>query len=144
NSPVGKYLFAPYSGQGTLAVCFFHSTNPSLAPASSRHGQGKEGPTTTDSTHGFVTLINQNLDTLKQKAHIPIVAAMPNWMGGGTGGITVNCPACPPMPLTGDKTTYSNWQFTLPQLSPMMQDRRGHGVTMFVLDTIPTAERIRQ
>ncbi len=132
DSPVGKYLFTPASGQGTLAICYFHSSNPALAP------------TMPDSTRAIVRLLNQNLDTLKQHGMIPIVAAMPNWMGGGTpGGITVNCPACPPIPLTGDVTKKTNWHFTLPQLSPTLQDQYGDGVTAFVLDTIPKAEHIK-
>lgn len=144
NSEVGKYLFAPASGHGTLAICYFHCANPSLAPVSpgNRHGHGKNGPTPADSTRAIVTLLNQNLDTLRQHGAIPIIAAMPNWMGGANGGITANCPACPPVMVTGDNTVYSNWQFTLPQLSSAMQVPRGDGVTVFVLDTIPTAEDI--
>lgn len=142
NSPVGKYSFVPPSGQGTLVVCFFHSTNPSLAPVSTRYGHGEEGSTTLDSTRAIVTLLNQNLNMLRQDGGIPIVAAMPNWMGGGTGGITVNCPAAPPMPVTGKNTAHKNWHFKLPGLSPTMQELNGKEVTVFVLDTIPTVRRI--
>lgn len=144
NSEVGKYLFEPASGHGTLAICYFHCANPSLAPASPGHwyGHGKNGPAPADSTRAIVTLLNQNLDTLRQHGAIPIVAAMPNWMGGANGGITANCPACPPVLVTGNKSAYSNWQFKLPQLSSALQVPRGDGVTVFVLDTIPTAEHI--
>ncbi len=102
NSPVGKYLFAPASGQGTLAMCFFHSSNPSLAPTSSPHGNRKEGATTADTTQAVVKLINQNLDELKQDGHIPLVSATPNWISGGAPIIGSSCPASEPIPVSED------------------------------------------
>ena len=143
NSPEGKYLFTPSSGQGTLAMCFFHCANAPITPASSSLSQGMTSPTTPDSTYAIVSLLNQNLDKLRNNGNIPIVAAAPNWMSGGTP-ITKNCPADPPIPLTGTNAKFSNWKFRLPELSPTMQDLTGKGVTVFVLDTIPTAEHIRK
>lgn len=142
NSTVGKYLFAHPSGQGVLAVCFFHVTNPALVSASSSYGHSSVDPTSSDMTHNLVTLLNHNLSTLKRDGNIPIVAAMPNWLGG-PNPITQSCPAAPPLPVTGDKTTNKNWHFELPQLSSTLQDLNGNGVTVFVLDTIPTAKHIR-
>ncbi|MGI9058916.1 MAG: S8 family serine peptidase [Ktedonobacteraceae bacterium] len=141
NSPVGKYLFAPASGQGTLAMCFFHSSNPSLAPSSSRHGNGKEGATTADTTKAVVKLINQNLDKLKQDGHIPLVSATPNWISGGAPDIGSSCPASEPIPVPEDHA-HAQWHFTLPDLSDSLQALKGDGVTIFVLDTMPNKTQI--
>ena len=143
NSPVGKYLFASASGQGTLAMCFFHSSNPSLAPSSSRHGNGKEGATTADTTKAVVKLINQNLDKLKQDGHIPLMSATPNWISGGAGSIGSACPASEPIPVPEDRA-HARWHFTLPELSDSLKALKGDGVTVFVLDTMPTEAHIRQ
>jgi subtilisin family serine protease len=144
DSTVGKYLFAPSAGQGTLVVSFFHVTNPSLAITSSRYGYDKGGSTNIDTTQALVTLLNHNLDTLRHDGNIPIVAAMPNWFGGGTGGISASCPADPPIPVTGNNTDYKNWHFTLPQLLPALRELDGDSTTVFVLDTIPAAKDIKE
>jgi len=143
NSPVGKYLFAPASGQGTLAMCFFHSSNPSLAPSLSQHGNGKEGATTADTTKAVVRLINQNLDKLKKDGHIPLVSATPNWISGGAHGIGSACPASEPIPVPEDQA-HARWHFTLPELSDSLQALKGDGVTVFVLDTMPKEDDIRR
>src|SRR5260221_12142989 len=44
NSTVGMYLFAHLSGQGMLALCFFHVTNPPLVSASSSYGHSSVDP----------------------------------------------------------------------------------------------------
>jgi hypothetical protein len=149
NSTTGKYLFRPPSGQGTIVVCFFHgqSTNmaSSLPDMGSMHRGGNESPKS-DTTRAIVTLINHNLDKLRQDGQIPILAAMPNWIGGGTPPVGHPCPVDPPMPVLGSETCAShpgNWPITLPELSDTMQKLTGDGVTVFVLDTIPTLETIR-
>ncbi len=144
NSSVGKYLFASSTGQGTLAACCFNIVNPTLALASSRYGHDKGEPTNSDTTQAIVTLLNHNLDMLREDGKIPIVSAMPNWIGGVTGGRSANCPADPPIPLTGNNTAYNNWRFKLPQLSAEMEGLNGDDVTVFVLDTIPKAEHIKK
>ncbi len=143
NSPVGKYFFASSTGHGTLGVCCFNVVNPTLAPAASRYGHSKGEPTASDTTQAIVTLLNHNLNTLRKDGEIPITSATPNWIGGVTGGRSANCPADPPIPLTGDNTAYNNWHFKVPQLSATMAELDGDGVTVFVLDTIPKAKHIR-
>lgn len=144
SSPVGKYLFTAPSGQGTVAICFFHCTNPTLAPTSSMHSSGKDGPTSADSTQAVVRLINQNLDKLRQNGNVPIVAAMPNWISGGvpTSGFGSGCPATVPIPVSADQA-YASWRYTLPELSSTLQGLQGDNVSVFVLDTIPTVEHIK-
>ncbi len=143
HSPVGKYLFASSTGHGTLAVCCFNVVNPTLAPAISRYGHSKGEPTASDTTQAIVTLLNHNLNTLREDGKIPISSATPNWIGGATGGRPASCPADPPIPLTGGNAAYNNWHFKLPQLSATMEELRGDGATVFVLDTIPKAKHIR-
>ena len=143
HSPVGKYLFASSTGHGTLAVCCFKVVNPTLAPAISRYGHSNGEPTASDTTQAIVTLLNHNLNTLREDGKIPISSATPNWIGGATDGRSANCPADPPIPLTGSNAAYNNWHFKLPQLSATMEELHGDGVTVFVLDTIPKAKHIR-
>lgn len=143
NSSIGKYLFAPASGQGTLAMCFFHCSNPSLVPSSSPHANGNEGATTADTTKAVVKLINQNLEKLKQDGLIPLVSATPNWISGGAPSIGSACPASEPIPLPEDRA-HTQWHFTLPELSDSLKALKGDGVTIFVLDTMPTEAHIRQ
>ncbi len=138
NSPVGKYLFAPASGQGTLAMCFFHSRNPS----SSLYGNGKEGAATFDTTKAVVKLINQNLDQLKQDGHIPLVSATPNWISGSAPPIGQACPASEPIPVPEDRA-HTRWHFSLPELSETLQNLKGDGVTVFVLDTMPNEAHVK-
>ena len=141
NSTVGKYFFASHTGQGTLATCFFHISNPALASTSSSYGHSSVNPTNSDMTHDLVTFLNHSLDTLSREGNIPILAAMPNWIGG-VNSISQSCPAAPPLPITGDNTAFKNWHFELPQLSSTLKELNGNGATVFVLDTIPTVKRI--
>lgn len=143
NSTIGKYLFVPASGRGTLVICFFHSSNPSLLPSSSMHGHSKEGSPVIDNTQTVVKLINQNLERLKQDGDIPIVAASPNWISGGAPGIGIACPASVPIPLPKDRT-YMRWHFELPELSETLQNLKGDGTTIYVLDATPTTKHIEQ
>ena len=143
NSPVGKYLFVPSSGQGTLAMCFFHSSNPILAPTVSPYGNGKEGATTADTTKAVVKLINQNLDRLKQDGHVPLVSATPNWISGSTPPIGSACPASEPIPVPEERA-HIRWHFTLSELSDTLKALNGEGVTVFLLDTMPNEAQIKQ
>ncbi len=153
NSPTGKYLFRSPSGKGTIVVCFLHGQSTGMAPSmpnmTSMHGSGKNNTSESDTTRDIVTLIHRNLDRLQQDGKIPIVAAMPNFIGGGTqseGPIGHGCPITPPIPVPGGDACASHpgsWPITLPELSDTMQEMTGKGVTVFVLDSIPTLERIR-
>lgn len=143
NSSVGKYFFTPASGRGTLAMCCFHSSNPSLAPMSIRHSNVKEVPTTGDTTKAVVQLINQNLEKLRRDGRIPLVSATPNWISGGAPIIGSSCPATEPIPVP-EECAHKQWHFTLPELSDTLKKLEGDDVTVFVLDTSPREEQIRQ
>jgi hypothetical protein len=146
-SRVGKHLFRSPSGQGSVVVCFF---NVELDSTTSflRHEAAARGNSQTDMAPSIISLINNNLDRLRQGANIPIVAAMPNWLkgatpdGGGDGG-SYGCPTCPPLPVPDkDICSPGRWLINLPELSPHLQECSGDGVTVFVLDTIPKAEQV--
>jgi len=137
NSPIGKYFFPSPSDQGTIVIGFFNivqakTFHPIQDPASITHSGDSH-------TRHVVDLINRNLDTLQMEGKIPISAAMPNWLGGATC-VTHGCPVVPPFPVPGD-TSCPNapgfWPITLPELSPDLQQRKGEGITVFVLDTMP-------
>jgi archaellum component FlaC len=150
NSTTGKYLFNAPSGQGTIVVCFFHGQSSTMASSMSNMksmmGRGRNDTSESDNTQAIVTLINRNLEKLRRDGGIPISAAMPNWIGGGTPHVGHGCPITPPIPVSGSDACASHpgsWPITLPQLSPTMDGLKGDGVTVFVLDTIPELDQIR-
>lgn len=70
--------------------------------------------------------------------------AMPHWLWGGTPDTIHGCPVSPPIPVE-DPQTYGQWQITLPPLSdPSLSAKTGAGVTVFVLDTLPSYQQIKQ
>lgn len=158
NSTIGKYIFRSPSGNGSLVMCFFHSENAgtpsSISGMRSMGGRGGKGMSKADTTQSIVDYLNSNLDKLKLDGKIPIVAAMPNWMGGGTngggnvgfdGGIAHGCPITPPIPIPGSETCTvqpGRFPISLPQLSDTMKGMRGEGVNVYVLDTVPKVDDI--
>ncbi|MHB8598093.1 MAG: S8 family peptidase [Ktedonobacteraceae bacterium] len=158
NSRVGKYIFSPPSGSGSLVVCFFHGGSAgkagnasSMSKMKSMSGSSGMGANGADTTQSIVTYLNQNLDKLRQDGNIPIVAAMPNWTGGGTNGVGSDgqvahgCPITPPIPVAGSETCADQpgrFPISLPELSDTMKGMRGEGVQVFVLDTVPQVDDI--
>ncbi len=135
--PTGKYFFPSPFDQGTIVVGFFnigqvevpHPPQDStlMPPADESHARR------------VVNVINRGLDRLRMEGKIPVVAAMPNWLGGATC-VCHGCTIAPPFPVPGDTSCPAapgSWPITLPALSPAMQSRTGDGVTVFVLDTMP-------
>lgn len=87
-----------------------------------------------------VNAFNASLERLNKGLQIPISAASPAWLCGGTPGVTQGCPLTPPMAVD-DSCAY--WRFTLPDLTPdKLQTMTGEGVTVFILDTLPGREVI--
>lgn len=149
NNPLGKYLFPSPSDTGTVAMCFFNIKSVPMPHAIQDLREKERGGGCCDSdsnTRQVVNMINQNLDKLRQRGKIPIIAAMPNWLGngsptcGGHGG-----PGAPPIPFPPDVscgTSPGFWPIQLPDLDPKLHptplaDTTGEGVTVFVLDTMP-------
>ncbi len=156
NSTIGKYIFRSPSGNGSLVMCFFHGENAgkasSMSGMQSMGGGGGNGMSGTDTAQSIVNYLNNNLDKLKLDGNIPIVAAMPNWTGGGTGGgidpfggVGHGCPITPPIPVSGSDSCASNpgrFPISLPQLSDTMNGMKGDGVQVYVLDTVPKMDDI--
>ena len=149
NSPTGKYLFPSPSDSGTTVLSFFHveQSNMKYAKSTTRSMNGSGGSSygdeAADNTRQLVDLINRNLDTLRQ-GKIPVVAATPNWLSGGAGCST-HCPSFPPIPIGQGSSCASSsglWPITLPELDKTMQGLTGDGVTVLVLDAMPTSDEI--
>ena len=136
----GKWLLSPPTGQGTLVLCSFHVESTALAnPKSSSDVTSLQESDKAASTRPVVNIINRNLDALRQDKNMPVIAAMPNWLGGATQDVIHGCPVVPPIPV---ENSCAAWKITLQPLSPTMQSMTGDGVTVFVLDTMPTADQI--
>ncbi len=136
--------------QGTLVVGFFDiRTVPrvhAIQESMSMHGSG-DAHADESNTRQVVKLINSNLDKMRLMGQIPILAAMPNWLGGSTGCVIHTCPTIPPIPISsGSSSTSSSgrWPIRLPDLSADMQSQTGNGVTVFVLDSMPEPDLIQQ
>ncbi len=98
----------------------------------------------------LVAMINDKPDDLRKQG-IPIVSASPIWLAGATNGPSIpvgqGCPLTPPIPLLSDIACASSsglFPITLPELPPVLRPMSGDGVTVFVLDTLPTMEEINR
>ncbi|GAC1348429.1 MAG: hypothetical protein NVSMB27_16180 [Ktedonobacteraceae bacterium] len=152
---VGKYLFTSINDQGQYVptvICFFKfdsmgmassSTGSSSAMASiSGNGNGKIA-----SVPSLVNFINmqENLDSLQNQLQVPIIAASPTWLTGGSGQVPVGCPLTPPIPVPAKARCSSSpglWPITLPELPTDLQRMTGDGVHVIILDTLPREEDI--
>ncbi len=149
NDPCGKYLFASPSGQGTFVVGFFNVERLEVPhPVQDmrlKHGSGITYDQNDSNARQIVKLMNCNLDKLRQEGRIPVVSAMPNWLGGATGCITHGCSVIPlPVEKEAIHASPNCWTITLPGLSDTMKAKKGKGVTVFVLDTMPKPEQIEK
>ncbi len=148
-SPLGKHLFHLPGGERALVIGFFNvksakTFHPSQDPGTMVAMEGgTEGRFVSDSnTHKIVNLINGSLDKLGQEAKVPIVAAMPNWLGGANC-YAHGCPVFPPFPVPERDfcaSSRGHWPIQIPALlsdtSPI-RAMNGKGVTVFVLDSMP-------
>lgn len=146
--PCGKYLFASPSGQGTIVVSFFNIKQAEMPhPVQDMRIAHQLGgfPHSNDSDARQVAkLLNRNLKKFRLDGQVPIVAAMPNWLGGATGCITHGCSTRTfPVGDDGLNEAPQGWTFRLPELSAELRNRTGKGVTMFVLDTMPGLEQVK-
>ncbi len=148
NSLYGKYLFYSPTDQGTLVVGFFrvktHEMHhpvqgmTSMLGSAGMHGGGESN------ARQIVNIINYNVEKLRQEGKIPVVAAMPNWIGGATC-FGHGC-SSPPVPVQNENSCASPecWTIELPDLSATMRSLDGNGVTIFVLDSMPMREQIEK
>ncbi|HVB22921.1 MAG TPA: S8/S53 family peptidase [Ktedonobacteraceae bacterium] len=164
NPPPGVYLFglrkpiqSDFGEVATSVTTFFDFTAKpgSMQPAGTEGtSMGDGGNDGNDGTDGknerpgyrsvvpIVNTFNKGLETLNKERQMPISAAAPNWLWGGTGYVPQGCPLMPPVPVDN---ACSFWHFHLPQLSPeQLLTMTGKGVTVFVLDALPDQDVITQ
>src|SRR5712691_7205091 len=99
-------------------------------------GMGNDG--TIDNTLAVIDQLHKNRSVL-QPVGVTSFDAMPHWFSAGTDFPTHGCPVSPPIPIE-DGSTSGKWKLALQELSdPSLQDKTGDGVTVFVLDTLPSA-----
>ncbi len=155
NDVRGKYLFPSPSDRGTVAMCFFSiqlQKMPHPIQNMRIRQQGGDCCQGESNTRQIVNLINHNLDKLRQDGQIPVIAAMPNWLGAGTGhchgdggggGAPIPTPGTCPI-SAGD------WPIQLPDLDPKSNPdtpligMTGENVTVFVLDAMPEITPVDQ
>jgi hypothetical protein len=143
NPPPGVYLFGLSKpipsdfGEVATSIATFFDFTPNGDEASSGRGDdgdGKEPPDNQSPVVHIINTFNKGLRTLNSQ-QVPISAASPNWLWGGTPYVPQGCPLTPPIPVD-DACSY--WHFHLPLLSPeQLRSMTGEGVTVFVLDTLP-------
>ncbi len=139
-----------HSADNLDLVFFTHVTpsnmKPDMGPAQGNAGTADMG--NDDHTVAVINQLNDNKNAL-QKALQDLgisadIAALPHWLWAGTDDQIHGCPTCPPIPVE-DSNTPGQWKITLPQLSDSsLQDKTGEGVTVFVLDTLPSTEQIER
>jgi hypothetical protein len=138
NNPLGKYFFASPANRGTTVIAYFR-VEPTEAwdgqSVSMGGGEKEEGTY----TQQVISLLNHNLEVIRQDVGVPILSATANWFGNA-GCFSHGGPALPPFPVPGDAVSNDpgNWHITFPQLSSSpIASKTGKGITVFVLDTLP-------
>lgn len=144
NNPRAKYVFPASQGQQIVLTAFFQITDP-LDPNTDPQE---------DHTIRIVNLINEKASTHEGILEISAsgvlkISAMPNWVGGGTADVGHGCPITPPIPVDPSdvcSTSSGYHPITLTQPPPefaYLQETKGDGVTVLVLDTLPQPEDIK-
>jgi len=145
----GVYLFgAPKIGidqrDRTAIIIFYHvapKPDSMQQENTGMNGMGNDGMV--DNTLAVIDQLQKNRSVL-QNAGVTSFDAMPHWFSAGTDETTHGCPVSPPIPIE-DGSTSGKWKLALQQLSdPSLQDKTGDGVTVFVLDTLPSVYQIMQ
>ncbi|HLI08783.1 MAG TPA: S8/S53 family peptidase [Ktedonobacteraceae bacterium] len=143
NTSVGKYFFLPPEGEGTSAITFFHVEKMNQPMVAATEPLNRMMSPENDATLDVVKLVNANRQDIQQMK-VPLVSAMPNWLNGGTpfGCGTHGCPVSPPFPVP-DMCTVSPgyWPITLYGNIPQSGET---DLTVFVLDSLPTAHQVRR
>jgi hypothetical protein len=148
NDVRGKYLFPSPSDKGTVAMCFFNilqQKEPHPIQDMRVSHQGGDCCQGESNTRRVVNFINHNLDKLRREGRIPVIGAMPNWLGAGTpfchgdgGGGGAPIPTKGPCPVSAN-----DWPIIVPDVDPTLnpdtplRGMTGRDVTVFVLDAMP-------
>ena len=154
----------PRGETSTLVAAFFQFEGPPDEHSSQQGDQVGHGPTDLSRTAvaRLVNLVNEHQQTLyngeerlkdgTQLGPIPITGAGPNLCCGGSNGdptrpVTTGCPLTPPIPVEADTEDASSpglWPIQLPELPHELKKMTGDGVTVFVLDSLPSEGDMRR
>ncbi len=93
-----------------------------------------------DSTIPVVSHLNSTKNTFAAK-DAPQYDIVPHWLWSGTPDTIHGCPVSPPIPVE-ESGVSGLYKITLPQLPDPLQSATGKGVTVFVLDTLPSTDMI--
>jgi hypothetical protein len=88
-----------------------------------------------DNTVAVISHLNANKHTLA--ANLGSLDIIPHWFWSGTEDTTHGCPVNPPFPVE-ESGAQGRYKITLPELPDSLQSATGKGVTVFVLDTLPS------
>lgn len=162
-NPLGKYLFNAPGGDGTTVIAFFRfrpldaqaqvAAGTPAAMAGTEMGgdgddSGKKPLPPINNVTNVVNIINRSLKQFRAEQSY-LVGATPNWYSGASNGTDTpraqGCPLTPPMPVPGDiacPAVPGLFPISLPELPHDWQEMTGDGVTVLILDTLPTAGEI--
>lgn len=122
----------------TLAVFYTIETDQ---PENTMHNIN--GTMSSDGRGDHTLTVIKHLHTHQQVDEVGF-NAMPHWFWTGTDDETHGCPVSPPIPVT-DQGTPGQWKMQFQQLAnSSLQEKTGAGVTVFVLDTLPSAAQLTQ
>jgi subtilisin family serine protease len=111
---------------------------PGESPATS----GDMGSDGEDRTLQVINYLNEHARERNEKTRFH---AMPIWLCSNVPDQTHGCPVTPPFPVpVGKMGNTGQWKTILPQLPSLLQDATGAGVTVFILDTFPKPDRIKE
>jgi hypothetical protein len=157
----GVFVFSDQKGDGTLLVVTFFRFTPTTAAS-----QGQQEPHDardnsddlgSQAVPRLVNLVNDNLVILQSGGlklddgevlrPIPITAAAPHWLLGSSDHVTTGCPLLPPIPVPAEECcpqAAGLWPIALPHIPSELKRASGAGVTVLVLDTLPSWGDIRR
>jgi hypothetical protein len=129
-------------GTSTASETTGTSGKPDMSSMQGNGGSNDMGnDSTTDHTLDLVNYL-RNYKSASQQANSSNYDAIPNWLWSGTGDQTHGCPVSPPIPVEANDAP-GQWKISLQELSdPSLQNATGKGVTVFILDTLPAANKI--
>lgn len=95
-------------------------------------------------TRDAILKVIRQLNTFGQSTQTPIAFhATPNWLWSGVGDFdpTHGCPVTPPFPVENGGRS-GRWKTRFPMLPDELENARGTGVTICILDAFPAPEQI--
>jgi len=135
------------AGQGSAMASMSGNSSPMASMPGNGSANMDNGEGVANPVVRYVNFINQpaTLEHLQIALKIPILAASPTWLTGGSGYVPVGCPLCPPIPVPAEAHCSSSpglWPITLPELPDELERATGDGIHVIILDTLPRQQDI--